>query len=328
MSKKKTKSGEPEKKVLASYTVKLDDAQMDKLDAYCDHHIWEKFDVDHARFAYKHKLKKVNVTAYKSGKVVIAGKGTEEFVVDVLEAEITMDPRLGYEEVHNPEYFEAHAGMDEAGKGDLFGPLVTACVIASPEAIRGWRKDGVRDSKSITDSRIGQLDKKVRATDGVVIEVAYCSMERYNELMAKPGANLNKLLAWLHAKALVKALAKKRVPWGMLDQFSKRNLVGQYFKDKEFDLRMQTKAEADPVVAAASIVARAEFLRHMKKLSEQAGEELLKGASRMAKDQGKRLVEKMGPEALGKFAKLHFKTSKEILGLPVEKKPYFRRSSG
>ena len=106
----------------------------------------------------------------------------------------------------------------------------------------------------------------------------------------------------------------------MLDQFSKAPLVQNYFKDSDFDLRMQTKAEEDPVVAAASIVARAEYVRQMNKLSEKAGEELRKGASGEVKAQAKRLIEKFGGEELGDYAKLHFKTAYEALGIPVPTK--------
>ena len=127
-------------------------------------------------------------------------------------------------------------------------------------------------------------------------------------------------LAWLHAKALEKALDKKFVPWGMLDQFSKQPLVQKQLKRKDFDLRMETKAGSDPVVAAASVIARAEYLRQLRKLSTGFGEELLKGAGAATKAQGQKLVEKLGPDRLGEFAKLHFRTSYEILGLPVPQK--------
>ena len=119
---------------------------------------------------------------------------------------------------------------------------------------------GIRDSKKITDTRILKLDKIIRATKGIAVETCFCGMHKYNKLMGKPRANLNWLLAWQHAKSLTAALKRKRALWGMLDQFSKQDLVGRYFKDEKFDLRMQTKAEEDPVVAAASVVARAEYV--------------------------------------------------------------------
>lgn len=317
---KKTVSENPPKTTL--YTIELDDAQMEKLKEYCDFRLWEFFSVDYARFAFKHKMLKVNVVGYKSGKAVISGKGTEDFVRDVLEAEITGEPRLGYDEVHNPEWFEDHAGLDEAGKGDLFGPVVCATVIADGDIVRKWMEEGVKDSKRLSDPQILRLDRKIRQTKGAVVKTAFCGMTKYNQLMSRPQANLNKLMAWLHARALEEALAKRPTAWGMLDQFSKQPLVQKNLKEKgvKFDLRMQTHAESDPVVAAASIAARAEFVRQMQKLSKIFGQELKKGAGALVKAQARELVEKLGPEALGDYAKLHFKTSYEVLGLPVPAK--------
>ena len=317
---KKTDSEGPPKITL--YTISLDDGQMEKLKEYCDYRLWQFYNVDYARFAFKNKMLKVNVVGYKSGKVVIAGKGTEDFVRDVLEAEITGDPRLGYDEVHNPEWFEEHAGLDEAGKGDLFGPVVCATVIADGDIVRKWMEEGVRDSKKLSDSQILRLDRKIRQTRGAVVKTAFCGMAKYNQLMARPQANLNKLMAWLHARALEEALAKRTVSWGMLDQFSKQPLVQKNLKEKglKFDLRMRTHAESDPVVAAASIVARAEFVRQMQKLSKIFGQELKKGSGALVKEQATNMVQKLGSDALGDFAKLHFKTAYQARGLPVPEK--------
>jgi ribonuclease HIII len=307
-----------EEKKISLYTIKLSEAEADKLETWCKARGWGEYEVAYARFAYKGP--KINLVMYNSGKLVIQGKMTQDFVQDVLEPEITLSAELGYDEVHHPEWFEAHAGLDESGKGDLFGPVVCATVIADGDMVRRWMDEGIKDSKKITDPQILRLEKIILRTKGVVVEKSFCSMSKYNELMARPRANLNKLIAWLHAKALEAALDKREVPWGMLDQFTKQPLVQKQLKRKDFDLRMETKAESDPVVAAASIIARAEFLRQIRKISTGFGEELLKGAGAATKAQGARLVETLGPDRLGEFAKMHFKTSYEILGLPVPEK--------
>lgn len=294
-----------------SYTVKLDAGQIERLQVALRKRMWADYEVDHAHYGFRGD--KVNVVAYKSGKVVVQGKKTEDFVTFILEGEITGDPRLGYDDVHHPEWFEPHAGLDESGKGDFFGPLVSACVIADGDMVRDWQAAGIQDSKRVTsDKAIAELEKVIRATDGVVIKVTFAGMRRYNELYRKMGSNLNRLLAWMHAKSLENALAERRVEWGMLDQFSKQPLVQRAFKDKTFDLRMQTKAEADPVVAAASIIARAEFVRQMNNLSKLAGEPMLKGASGAVREQAVRIVKAKGFEALADFAKVHFKTAAEV----------------
>ena len=121
-AKKKTEFCEPKKRTL--YTKPLTERQMKKLDEWLDKHLWAPYKVDYSVFAYKGP--DVNVVAYSSGKLVVQGKGTESFVQFVLEPEITGVVEMGYESVHHPEWFEAHAGIDESGKGDLFGPLVSA----------------------------------------------------------------------------------------------------------------------------------------------------------------------------------------------------------
>ena len=102
-------------KKLATYTIKLDDGQLEKLRAICEARGWEPFDVPYARFAFRGP--DVNVTAYDKRKiVVIAGKGTEEFVLNTLETEVTQAPRLGYDEVLHPERFEPHAASTRAAR--------------------------------------------------------------------------------------------------------------------------------------------------------------------------------------------------------------------
>ncbi len=323
---KKSQSDESGEKKRALYTITLTPEQVEKLRAWCDHRLWEFFDVDHAVFAAKGD--QVNVVAYKSGKVVIQGKKTEDFVTYVVEGEITHEARMGYDEVHHPEWYEPHAGVDESGKGDFFGPVVSACVIAADSTtIRTWVEKGVKDSKRIgSDAEILKLDKMIRGTQGAVVKTTFAGMRKYNELYHKFGDNLNRLLAWMHATSVREALARQPVSWGMLDQFSEQPLVQRQLKDVPgFELKMQTKAEADPVVAAASIVARAEYVRQIEALSEKSGLELMKGASSLVKRQGQELVQRFGPDALGDYAKLHFRTAYEVLGLPVpEKKPFVR----
>jgi len=324
MAKGRKEQGEEATK-LSMYTVKLSEAELERLDALCDQRGFQYYSVDYSLFAYKAPNEKVNIVAYKSGKVVIQGKGTEEFVRDTIEAQITGVAELGYDEVHHPEWYEAHAGIDEAGKGDLFGPLISCCVIADGDMVRAWKKAGVKDSKAMTDGAIRRLESLILKTKGVVVKKTFASMERYNELMAKPRANLNQLLAWYHSKSIQGALSQRQVEWGLLDQFSKLPLTQRQLKKDgcDFDLRMRTHAEEDPVVAAASICARAEYLRQLEKLSESAGEPLLKGSGEPAKKQAIALVQKYGAERLGEWAKLHFKTAYEARGLTPPEKPAF-----
>ena len=292
-------------KPVSLYTLTLTAEQLNVLHQALEQRSWIPKAVEHSAFAYEGP--RVNVVGYKSGKLVVQGKGTEEFVSNILEPEVTKVARLGYEEINNPEWFALHAGCDEAGKGDIFGPLVTACVIGGAAQVRYWREQGVKDSKALSDAQVLKLEKVIKNTVGATVRTAQCSMVRYNELMAKPTANLNRLLAWLHARSLADALDEQKAEWGILDQFATRDAVDSYLKRPEFKLIRRTKAESDPVVAAASIVARAGYLHGMRELSEKAGVTLMKGASAEAQKQFAKLREEKGKEAMADYGKLHFK---------------------
>ena len=98
--------------------------------------------------------------------------------------------------------------------------------------------------------------------------------------------------------------------------FSEQPLVQREMKKKgvkDFELRMRTKAEEDPVVAAASVVARAEYVRQMHSLSKAYGDKLQKGAGPLVKEQANEIIRKFGVRALGDFAKLHFRTAYEVV---------------
>jgi ribonuclease HIII len=319
MASKASNSGREGGKRKSSYTLKLSGEQMEKLGFALKNRNWPTRSVQYAKYAFDGEL--VKVVAYESGKLVVQGRNTENFVTNILEPEVTGEFLLGYEEVNNPEWFEPHAGLDESGKGDLFGPVVTACVVGDGDMVRSWMDTGIRDSKTITDGAILKMAKQIKATQGVVIKVAYTSMPKYNELYKKFDSNLNKFLAWLHGRSLNDALDVKKPEWGLLDQFTKQPLVQKHLNHKNFELKMRTKAEDDPVVAAASIVARATWLQQMKKLEEFAGEKLPKGSGAQAKEKAKSIYEKFGEEKMNQFCKLHFKTAYEAMGKKPPEKP-------
>jgi ribonuclease HIII len=84
-------------------------------------------------------------------------------------------------------------------------------------------------------------------------------------------------------------------------------------KGKGIELEQQTKAESDPAVAAASILARASFINWLEREGKSLGIPLPRGASSAVKVMGANIVQRDGAAALGRVAKLHFKTASEIL---------------
>src|SRR5579862_1404591 len=138
-------------------------------------------EVPYARFAGEKD--KLQVVFYESGKLVLQGKGTQEFIEFVLEPEILKEVKLGYEEVLNPELLAPRLGVDESGKGDFFGPLCVAGVYVNETILRSWKGCGVQDSKNISsDRRIAEIAKIIRETPGCVHTVVPIGNKRYNEM--------------------------------------------------------------------------------------------------------------------------------------------------
>jgi len=209
---------------------------------------------------------------------------------------------------------ESHTyiGTDESGKGDFFGPLVIAGVLVTTKSLKRLEEIGVRDSKRISDNRVTALGTIIRKQFPNSIVVI--GPERYNELYEKI-RNLNRLLAWGHARAIENILEAHECHCALTDQFGDEKFVKNALleKGKKIELVQRPKAEEDLAVAAASILARGEFVRRLKNLSESCGMDLPKGCSNDIVGVGKELTEKFGVEILRKTAKYHFKTAKQIL---------------
>jgi ribonuclease HIII len=266
----------------------------------------------------------LSVAVYQKGpKVVVQGKDTEDFVQFHLEPEILKEARLGYEEVLQPEQFEPHFGVDESGKGDFFGPLVIAGVYVEREIARHLLALGVTDSKRIgSDKKIRQLAEEIRNTPAVAVSVVLIGPEKYNSLYEK-FANLNDLLAWGHARVIEDLLEQRPdCPRSLSDKFANERVIERALlkEGRKIQIDQCTKAESDVAVAAASILAREKFVIWLDNRARQLGIPLPKGVSAAVKSAAKQIVEKHGREALGRIAKMHFRTSAEVLGENVNRK--------
>ena len=265
-------------------------------------------------FAQKGKL---SVAVYEKGpKVVIQGKDTEDFVKYELEPKITGEARLGYEEVLQPAMFEPHFGVDESGKGDLFGPLVVAGIFVDRAIAKQLLAMGVMDSKRISsDRRIEQLANAIRAVPGIASNVVLIGPEKYNELYVR-FANLNDLLGWGHARVIENLLAQRPdCTRALSDKFANERVIQRALlaAGRTITVEQRTKAESDVAVAGASILAREKFVRWLDRNSKELGVKLPKGVSAEVKAAAKELISRRGPDVLRQVAKMHFRTADEVL---------------
>src|SRR5213082_976888 len=263
-------------------------------------------------FGQKNKL---SVAVYEKGpKVLIQGKGVEEFVQFELEPKILGEAKLGYEEVHAPEMFEPHFGVDESGKGDFFGPLVIAGVYVDRLIARKFLDTGVVDSKRIgSDARIRALADTIRKSSLGLVETVLIGPAKYNELYEKFG-NLNLLLGWGHARVIENLLAKKPAcPRSLSDQFADARVINASLlkHGRKIAIEQRPRAESDVAVAAASIIAREAFINWLDRKSKELDLRLGRGVSPSIKENARKLVELNGPGALREVAKVHFRTAHE-----------------
>lgn len=314
-----------------TYTKPLNAEQVRKLRVILEERGWAFEKKDWAIYAAKKAG--VNVVVYEKGpKVVVQGKGLEEFVEFILEPEILGVAELGYEEVTNSDMYSPHFGIDESGKGDFFGPLVIAGVYTDAGIARELIAAGVQDSKAIgSDARIRDLAEVIRSTPGISWEIVSMGPEKYNHLYGEAG-NLNKLLAWGHS-TVIEQLLKQRpdCPRALSDQFAHESVLKKALGPggKRIQLDQRTKGESDVAVAAASILARERFISWMSEASARLGLTLPRGAT-VVKPVAKQILAARGADFLPRVCKVHFKTYREVLGLPPLDKPvnkWVRRKS-
>jgi len=209
-------------------------------------------------------------------------------------------------------------GTDESGKGDYFGPLVSAGVYIDEQSARDLIACGVKDSKKLTDSKNLEFAREIAKICKGRFAIIEISPARYNDLYKQfkiEGKNLNTLLAWGHAKAIEEILTNVNCKVAIADQFADESFIQSKLqeKGKRIKLIQMHKAEQHIAVAAASILARARFLEKLSKLSNEYKIDLPKGASQKVIENGKKFVDMHGKEALEKVAKLHFRTTTEVV---------------
>ena len=202
-------------------------------------------------------------------------------------------------------------GVDESGKGDYFGPLVIAACYVGPE--HEAELEGVCDSKKLSDAQALRLSGVIREVcPHAVVAVG---PEKYNQLYAKIG-NLNRLLEWGHAQAIQNCRENVDCRRVISDRFANPQGLERTLKAKgiDVDLTSMVRAESDLAVAAASILARAEFLRRLERLGGEIGTPLPKGAGAPVLAAARRLAPKLGREGMAKIAKMHFRTTGQAFG--------------
>ena len=260
-----------------------------------------------------------HINLYTNGKCFIQGGNSHDFVEFVMEPEILKaTPITDFQSTLTEEAKTAHLGVDESGKGDFFGPLVVAAAFSNGNVAEQLRDAGVRDSKNISsDDMVRSIATRIHSILGTNrYHIMILPPPKYNTLYSKM-RSVNRILAWYHATCIERLVRdpeggdRLAVSLAISDQFGDEKLVLNEMRKKNLEgveLRQRHHAEEDLAVAAASILARATFVKQMRLLSEKYGIEFPKGAAEPVKKAAAALLQRHGPDAFIETAKCHFKT--------------------
>ena len=261
-------------------------------------------------------------------KLCVQDSKAEDFVLFQLEPVVLGAATLGYERELNPEAFAPHAGSDESGKGDYFGPLVVCCAYTDERLSDEMARLGVRDCKQMSDKAVlaaGAALRRLLGADGYA--VVKLGPAAYNRLYAKM-RNINRMLAWAHGTAIEELLGKRpgcgRV---VVDQFAPtEDTIRRALKPlgRAATVEQRHRAESDIAVAAASVIARELFLRAIADMSTEvfgppgpdgeATEKVPAGSSDpRVRELAERMVRENGPTWLMNHCKAHFQTTDKVL---------------
>jgi ribonuclease HIII len=285
-------------------TAKVDRARAAALRAAMEDGGW-RFGAPPAHAEWAAALPGVRAVLYSSGKLVLQGRhaarAAEEYLGEV--------PRPGGSAVR---LRVPAVGSDETGKGDFLGPLVVAAALVRPGQEALLAEYGVRDSKTMGDGEAAKVAALVRQT--LPHAVVTILPPRYNEMHREMGANVNRVLAWAHARALEDVLLRPDAADAaalVVDQFAKGPLLPRALRERAraLPLEMRPRAEDHPAVAAASVLARDAFLAALRRLGEEIGVPLAKGAGEPADRAARRVLAKGGRDLLARVAKMHFRNA-------------------
>lgn len=265
-------------------------------------------------FLARHKGLVLNL--YENGKIVFQGTNESEkaAIMDFLtslDAEELVKAETKYPML---EVRETRIGTDEAGKGDYFGPLVIAGVCATEKQIQVFEALGVKDSKNLSDSSIRNYSQQIKDVLGKNrFTIIAIKPAKYNQLHDSM-KNVNRILAWGHARAIENLLEKNAdCQLAVADQFGDQRFIKDALLQhgRKIKIIQTPKAERELSVAAASILARHEFVRIMGQMEKLYKFSFPKGATDVISS-AEKFVEKFGSEKLNEVAKVHFKTTKQI----------------
>jgi len=166
------------------------------------------------------------------------------------------------------------AGVDDAGRGPIIGPLVIAGILIEEKDLPRLRDLGVKDSKLLSPHRREQLAKEIKKL-ALQLHIIKLSPTEIDKVVEK-GRKLHKLNR-LEAHTMAKVIAALKPDIAYVDAsdvLAKR--FGEHIKEKlTFRVQIVSEHKADakyPVASAASIIAKVERDKAVEELAKKYGD--------------------------------------------------------
>ncbi|MBF0811433.1 ribonuclease HIII [Staphylococcus xylosus] len=261
----------------------------------------------------KTKYKNTSISVYNSNKVMFQGKDAESIAAQLLPSVVpakknTAKSSNSQQTIQYNRY--NCIGSDEAGSGDYFGPLTVCAAYVSQKNVQILKTLGVDDSKKLTDAKIVELAEQL--VTFIPHSLLTMNNDKYNEKQ-QVGWSQVKMKAVLHNEAIKNVTQKvdtEELDYIVIDQFAESGVYKRYaltelpFSSKT---KFETKGESKSIaIAAASIISRYAFVKHMDSLSRSAKMEIPKGASNKVDLTAAKLIERKGIAYLDSISKKYF----------------------
>lgn len=253
---------------------------------------------NHPYMTHAFKVEDTLIHVYTSNKVVFQGELAEMIKNKYVPTQV----------------IQTHAGSDEVGTGDYFGPVVVCACICDEVALQSLKAHPIMDSKLLDDETMIKIYETFK--NSIPHSMMIVSPTKYNEIHQKH--NMNAIKAMLHYEAYRSLSHKRKLPsLCVVDQFTPKAMFYKYLNtspSEAFPLHFETKAESKYLaVALASIFARAQFVLSLRKLEVLYECSLPKGAGHQVDEAAVTFIQKHGHSHLKHVAKLHFKNTSRVL---------------
>lgn len=196
----------------------------------------------------------VKITIYKTGKVFFNKKPPEKVRT------VLIDYFISNDEIDN-----AIIGSDEVGKGERIGPLIIgACILKNKRERAEARMNGFMDSKLLSNAQIFSLCSTSKFTNATRSITPYYFNLHFN-------SNLNSILYDLHSSAIRELISNNLdIDTITIDKFASVSYEKKFKNEfKDYKIIFVERAEYDLSVSCASVYARCEYLKWVKKHEEK-----------------------------------------------------------